>query len=233
MKPSTTVSTRARVRAIPAALAALLLPSGAVLGQDEEAPAFALSEVPSFGAARPGPVRPGTPSASPAAEDAAAEDAPVGVAPVQLQIDIPSYPVDAPIERGRIEDGVMLDPSGPWVITWYDALSALGEGTNVVMAGHVDYWTTGPAVLYGFTDPGVAEGDLIRVIAENEDVFEYSVDWERLYNVAEELTPEVIQNDIVGDTGTESLTIITCGGTFDPATGEYLERHVVRATLVS
>ena len=47
------------------------------------------------------------------------------------------------------------------------------------------------------------------------------------------LTPEVIQNDIVGDTGEETLTLITCGGTFDPATGEYNERWVVRANLIS
>jgi sortase (surface protein transpeptidase) len=47
--------------------------------------------------------------------------------------------------------------------------------------------------------------------------------------VATQLTPEVIQNDIVGDTGQESLTLITCGGPFDPATGQYLQRFVVRA----
>ena len=46
------------------------------------------------------------------------------------------------------------------------------------------------------------------------------------------LTPEVIQNDIVGDTGEETLTLITCGGEFDPATGEYNERWVVRANQI-
>ena len=34
--------------------------------------------------------------------------------------------------------------------------------------------------------------------------------------MAEELTPDVIQKDIVGDTGEETLTLITCGGEFDP-----------------
>lgn len=226
---TTPISSRARLRLIPAVAAGLLLPRGVAFAQDEDLPSLALSEVPSFGAARPGPVRPSTPAA-PATPIEEEVEAPVGVAPVQFQMD--RFVVDAPVEKGKIENGVMIDPSGPWVITWYDQLSALGEGTNVVVAGHVDYWTTGPAVLYGFTDPGVVEGDQIRIIAENGEVFEYAVDWERLYNVAEELTPEVIQEDIVGDTGEESLTIITCGGTFDQATGEYLERHVARATLI-
>lgn len=229
MKPSSPISTRARVRAVPAALAGLLLPSGFALAQEEEMPTLALSQVPSFGASRPGPVRPSTPAASPAAEAEPVAE-PVGVAPIQFQVE--RFAIDAPVEQGKIENGAMLDPSGPWVITWYEQLSKLGEGTNVVVAGHVDYWDVGEAVLWSFKDPGIVPGDTIRVTAEDGHVFEYVVDWSELYNVAEDLTPEVIQNDIVGDTGVESLTVITCGGAFDLATGEYLERQVVRATLV-
>jgi hypothetical protein len=55
------------------------------------------------------------------------------------------------------------------------------------------------------------------------------VEWTQAYAAAE-LTPDVIQSDIVGDTGEETLTLITCGGDFDPVTGEYLQRWVVRAT---
>jgi len=151
--------------------------------------------------------------------------------PIQFQV--LNLAIDAPVEQGQITDGVMVDPSGPFIITWYEQLSSLGEGTNVVMAGHVDYWTTGPAILWPFKEPGIAPGELIQVSAEDGRLFEYEVEWSRLYNVAEDLTPEVIQDEIVGHTGGESLTIITCGGAFDQASGEYLERQVVRANMIS
>jgi sortase A len=149
----------------------------------------------------------------------------VGVAPIALQVD--KFGIDAPIEIGAIADGVMQDPSGPWVVAWYDQLGKVRERNNVVMAGHVDYYTVGPAVFWNVRD--LVPGDIVRVIDENGEAVEYSVEWAQMYDVATELTPEVIQTDIVGDTGKESLTLITCGGPFDPATGQYLQRFVVRA----
>ena len=151
-----------------------------------------------------------------------------GVAPVALQVD--SVGVDAPIELGAVVDGAMQDPSGPWVVSWYEQLGKVGEGGNVVMAGHVDYWNVGPAVFWDVRD--LPAGDIIRVVGEDGKNYEYAVQWTQPY-MAAELTPEVIQNDIVGDTGEETLTLITCGGEFDPATGEYNQRWVVRANLIS
>jgi sortase (surface protein transpeptidase) len=98
------------------------------------------------------------------------------------------------------------------------------------MAGHVDYWNVGPAVFWDIRN--LPAGDVIRVVGEDGKNYEYAVQWIERYDAAG-LTPEVIQNDIVGDTGEETLTLITCGGTFDPATGEYNERWVVRANLIS
>ncbi len=235
----TTIASRrpARVRALGAfavliLLLALVAPAplgGAALAQDEETTPLVLSEVPSHGAARPGPIRI-NPTRQAAEDEAPAEEV-VGVPPIAIQID--KFGVDAAIERVDIVDGVMQNPSGPWVVSWYEDLAGLGEGSNVVMAGHVDYWTTGPAVFYGFKDPGIAEGDLIRVFAENGDVYEYEVQSSRLYDVATELTPEVIQEDVVGETDEETLTLITCGGEFNYETGDYYSRLVIRATLIS
>ncbi|MBW3634737.1 MAG: class F sortase, partial [Chloroflexi bacterium] len=144
---------------------------------------------------------------------------------------VDSVGVDAPIELGAVVDGVMLDPSGPWVVSWYEPLGKIGEGGNVVMAGHVDYWNVGPAVFWDVRN--LPPGDIIRVVGEDGASYEYAVEWTQEYNVATDLTPEVIQTQIVGDTGQESLTLITCGGDFDPATGEYNQRWVVRANLIS
>ena len=195
---------------------------------DEAAPTTeVLVEVPSTGGSRMGPVvqaasRVAAPEPEPEPEPV------VAVAPIALQVD--KFGIDAPIEIGAIADGVMLDPSGPWVVAWYDQLGKVGERENVVMAGHVDYYTVGPAVFWNVRD--LVPGDIVRVVAENGEAVEYAVEWAQLYNVATELTPEVIQTDIVGDTGQESLTLITCGGPFDPATGQYLERFVVRANQI-
>ncbi|HKG29197.1 MAG TPA: class F sortase [Thermomicrobiales bacterium] len=214
--------------AVLALLLGLLLPLvGAAAqetnGEEDVATTEALSEVPSTGARRPGPV------ILAATRVAAPEPEPVeGVAPVELQVD--SVGVDAPIELGAVVDGAMQDPSGPWVVSWYDQLGKIGEGGNVVMAGHVDYWNVGPAVFWDVRD--LPAGDVIRVVGEDGKNYEYAVQWTQPY-MAEELTPEVIQNDIVGDTGEETLTLITCGGEFNPDTGEYNQRWVVRANLIS
>ncbi len=153
--------------------------------------------------------------------------APATVRPAALVIE--KAQIDAEIEVQEIVDGVMQNPTGPWIVAWYEQTAELGEGGNVVMAGHVDYWNVGPAVFWDVRN--LPAGDIIRVVGEDGKNYEYAVQWIERYDTAA-LTPDVIQNDIVGDTGQESLTLITCGGEFDPATGEYNERWVVRANRV-
>ena len=216
-----------------ALLLSLLLPLVGAAAQDaaSDDATEVLAEVPTTGARRPGPVI--LAASNVAAPESAGEPAPApvavaGVAPVALQV--PSVGVDAPIELGAVVDGAMQDPSGPWVVSWYDQLGKIGEGGNVVVAGHVDYWNVGPAVFWDVRT--LPAGDIIRVVGEDGKNYEYAVQWIERYDAAG-LTPEVIQNDIVGDTGVETLTMITCGGEFDPTTGEYNERWVVRANLIS
>lgn len=163
---------------------------------------------------------------------------PLGPNPVSIDVDAPQRPVairipavaiDAAVEQNRIVDGTMLDPSGPWVVSWYRETAQLGEGNNTVMAGHLDYWDTGPAVFFDL--PVLNEGDEIHVEGASGDVFTYEVAWVRLY-LLEELTSQTIA-EIVGTTPVASLTLITCGGEFDEASGQYLSRYVVRAELAS
>jgi sortase family protein len=205
-----------------ALLLGLLLPLAGVAAQDDATQGQSeevLSEVPSMGGRRPGPVVLGASKVKASAPARAA-----GFTPVELQAD--SIGLDAPIEDGSIVDGVMLDPSGPWVVSWYSQLGKAGQGGNVVMAGHVDYWDVGPAIFQGV--PALQPGDIIRVIGEDGETIEYATESNQLFTVAD-LTPEIIQSEITGDTGQETLTLITCGGDFDAAAGEYLHRRVVRA----
>lgn len=148
----------------------------------------------------------------------------LGVNPVAIRIE--KAGVDAQVETQEIVDGVMLNPSGPFVVSWYRETGRLGARDNIVMSGHLDYWDVGPAVFWelGKLQPG----DIIEITGEDDVVYRYEVDWVENFKV-DDLDAKGVQN-IVGRTKTEQLTLITCGGPFDSERGIYLERMIVRAT---
>ena len=172
----------------------------------------ARGDIPTYGTMRPGPVGINPP-----------RTARKGVAPIAMKIE--KAQVDSQIETAAIEDGVMLDPSGPYVVAWYEDTGKLGEETNTIFAGHLDYYDVGEAVFFHLGE--LAEGDPIEVTGEDDIVFTYTVEWARNYTM-EELDSTTIQ-EIVGKTKTEYITLITCGGEFDFDAGVYKERFVVRA----
>lgn len=83
---------------------------------------------------------------------------PLGITPAPdpgrtpIAIRIPDSGVDAEIERQQIVEGQMLDPTGPWVVSWYEQTARIGAVGNCVMAGHLDYWDIGPAVFYDLSN---------------------------------------------------------------------------------
>jgi len=180
----------------------------------------AIGEVPTTGGMRPGPV-----GAQPPASARR-----VGIEPTALRIE--DAGIDALVQPLQIIEGVMQNPSGPFVVGWYEQTGKPGGDGNAVMAGHVDYWNVGPAVFYELPRGTVAEGDEIVVTGGDGNEYVYAVEWQKLYSL-NELTPEIINGEIVGPTDGPSLTLITCGGEFDPITAQYLSRYVVRATLVT
>lgn len=170
-----------------------------------------LGEVPTTGGMRPGPI--GVLPPKP----------PVvwhGARPVAIRI--PTIQVDTDIQQAEIVKGVLQDPTGPWVVAWYAQTSRLGVIGNAVMAGHLDYWGTGPAVFYRLGELG--KDDVIELTGNNGEVFRYSVVWVRMY---ENATAPLVE--IVGPTTEEVVTLITCGGTFDQAAQAYTERTIARA----
>lgn len=191
----------------------LLGTSGAALVAQERIESSVVGEVPTTGGARPGPF-------SKFPEPVSSR---TGVLPTSIEIQAAA--VNADVETIEIVEGVMQDPTGPWVVSWYQESAQLGEIGNILMAGHLDYWDVGPAVLYNIGNLG--QGDVIHVTGTDGEVYTYEVLWNENYDVAN----APIQ-DIVGPTDIETLTLITCGGPFDYATGEYLQRTVVRAERV-
>jgi hypothetical protein len=168
-----------------------------------------VGDVPSTGASRPGPAN--------IVLERLRSDL---VAPVGLAIE--SAGIDAGIETLRVVDGAMQDPSGPWVVAWYENLGALGEIGNVVMAGHIDYWNVGPAVFYNLST--LEPGDEIVVTGDDGKTYPFAVEWVRQYDSA-----SIPLDEVAGPTAAQSLTLITCGGAFDYTNGLYLQRTVVRA----
>ena len=168
-----------------------------------------VGDVPSTGASRPGP-----------ANIELARIRSDLVAPVGLAIE--SAGIDAGIETLRVVDGAMQDPSGPWVVAWYENLGALGKIGNVVMAGHIDYWNVGPAVFYNLST--LEPGDEIVVTGDDGRTYPFAVEWVRQYD-----STSIPLDEVAGPTTEQSLTLITCGGAFDYANGHYLQRTVVRA----
>jgi hypothetical protein len=149
-------------------------------------------------------------------------------APPPVVIQIEAAGVNSPVETREIVDGELAAPTGPWVVAWYLQSARPGESGNVVMGGHVDYWTVGPAVFSGLGT--LATGEEIEVTDAADTAYAYVVEWVRAYPVAD-LTPGQLR-EIVGPTEKPSLTLVTCTGDFDRDRGEYLMRLVVRATRV-
>jgi LPXTG-site transpeptidase (sortase) family protein len=200
-------------------LLALLAVTGAsfaaAAAAQEPVEASQLGEMPTEGGVRPGPIG-----------DEPRQFRKRGVMPIAIKIE--KAQVDAQVEQQEIVDGVMQNPSGPFIVSWYRETGRLGEEDNIVMAGHLDYWDVGEAVFYNVWK--LKEGDEIEVMGEDDVLYRYEVEWLKSYTVAD-LDAKGVQ-EIVGNTKTEKLTLITCGGPFDYNAGEYLERIVVRATRV-
>ena len=213
-----TMTRRALLTGGPAALAlgtTAVLNSGWAVAQETDEGQIdsnARGDIPTTGGLRPGPV-----GMNPVRLRRR------GVEPVSMIIERAA--VDALIEPQPIEDGRMLDPSGPYVVAWYDDTGNLGELTNVVFAGHLDYFDVGDAVFINLST--LVEGDEIRILGADEEMYTYVVEWGRNYTI-DELDRETIR-EIVGKTEQEYVTLITCGGEFDYERGQYLERFVVRA----
>lgn len=152
---------------------------------------------------------------------------PPSEAPI-ARIRIPRFEVDAPIQvRGVDANRVMETPDGPENVAWYDFTARPGFGSNAVFSGHVDYINYGAAVFYNIGN--LSAGDTVEVALEDGTVYTYSVF--ELYQVGAEPTDEELRK-IVSATPNEVVTLITCGGNFNPDTHQYDKRTIVRANRV-
>ena len=148
-------------------------------------------------------------------------------APRPTSIDIPALEIAAPVDVvGVADDGQVEVPVDVRRAGWYRFSAKPGAGAgSVVIVGHRDGVDQGGGA---FIDLGnLRPGDLITVTTEQDRALTYEV-------VAREsfAKSKVPLRELFSRSGPERLTLITCGGPFDPARLEYTDNIVVTALPV-
>jgi LPXTG-site transpeptidase (sortase) family protein len=186
--------------------------------------------------ATPAPAPPATPAPAAAAQPDAVT--PVGLTPADasdrdraarqpppgyaVRLAIPAIKLDTPVQQGGIvEDaqGNAIWQTVPFVAVHYGDLTALiGQPGNAVIAGHVVTLNEGNVFRFLYQ---LDIDDQIQVWDDHER--------ERDYHVVEAKLVAPSDTSVMDPTPDETLTLITCGGTFDPVKREFSERLIVVA----
>lgn len=145
--------------------------------------------------------------------------------PTDASVALPTLGVDAPVVRvGVGTDGEMVVPDSAQDVAWFHQGKFPGRTQNAVLAGHIS-WGGQPGVFARLGD--LREGDPVVAQIDGER-WEFWVTWTCAFDRD---TPRAEQ--IMGRTSVPSVTLVTCGGTFDRRAGTHTDRIVVRAELAS
>jgi sortase (surface protein transpeptidase) len=148
---------------------------------------------------------------------------------------IPRFGVSAAIEYIGLLPSNQLDvPKNPHNVGWYYIYAAPGAGRNAVFSAHVDYYPNIRGPFYNLKS--LVPGDLVTVTVEGVEL-QYEVFRYTRYDVYSIPMGDLI---VAADrpAGEEWITLITCGGRFQPhngtsGPGEYLDRDVVVARRIN
>jgi sortase (surface protein transpeptidase) len=157
-----------------------------------------------------------------------AQGAPPLAASFPVRLEIPAISVNAPVTRlGLNPDGTVQVPplSDHNLAGWYDRSVAPGQDGASVILGHVDSYT-GVSVFFSLKD--LRPGDRITVIRADGSAAVFSVDG--VQRAAKTGFPTTA---VYGSVPYPALRLVTCGGPFDSATGQYLDNIVVYAHLTN
>lgn len=143
---------------------------------------------------------------------------------VPVRITIPSIGVSSSLEDLVLgAGGELTDPEDYDLAGWYTDGVVPGEVGPAIIAGHIDS-PTGPAV---FTDlPAVADGAEVVVEMSDGSEVRFVVSGRMQSEKATFPTDAVYRN-----VPTPQLRLITCAGSFDPATGHYTDNLILFASL--
>lgn len=138
---------------------------------------------------------------------------------------IPAIGVQTRLVRlGRTPAGALQVPSTTSVAGWYSGSPRPGELGAAVIAGHVDS-VSGPGVFFRLNL--LRPHNLILVRRADHSLAAFRVVSVRTYAKSHFPTAAVY-----GPAPVAELHLVTCGGTFDAATGHYLSNVIVFAVAV-
>lgn len=142
-------------------------------------------------------------------------------------ISIASLGVDARVKRMGVKaNGELRAPSNIYDAGWYDGSAKPGDAGTVLIDGHV-HGPTKPGVFYRLKN--IKPGELIEI--ERGDGTKYT------YRVVTSETADYDKVDMAKamtsvEPGKPGLNLITCTGSYDVRTGEYMQRLIVYAVQV-
>lgn len=153
------------------------------------------------------------------------EDRHVERAPEPVALHIEALSVEAPVfgAGGSPDTGEMDVPETIHDVAWYKFGPSPGQPGSAVLAAHVDLAGQGPGVFF----------DLRALVEGDQVVVDFSDGSSRAFEVVDGFTyskQELDTQRIFARSGPPVLTLITCGGAFNPSLGRYDSNVVVYAT---
>jgi Sortase domain len=146
----------------------------------------------------------------------------VAAVPVPVQLRIPSIGVNTGLEHvGLDRDGTIAAPIGFQQAAWYVGGPRPGEPGPAILLGHVDS-KTGPAVFFRVAT--LKAGAEVLVDRADRSTVRFRVSGR--IQVAKSRFPADL---VYAPTLAPALRLVTCGGTYNKATGHYLDNIVVTA----
>jgi sortase (surface protein transpeptidase) len=125
---------------------------------------------------------------------------------------------------GLTSGGTLQVPSSTSVAGWYTGSPRPGAIGSAIIVGHIDSYL-GPGIFFRLST--LRRGDKIYVRRADGTFVEF-----RVTAVQQYLKDHFPTEAVYGPVPDAELRLITCGGTFDRATGHYLSNIVVYAVAV-
>ncbi|MEV4250438.1 class F sortase [Streptosporangium canum] len=145
-----------------------------------------------------------------------------------VRVVIPRLGVNAPIRSvGLDKQGAIEVPpvTNPNLVGWYRSGPTAGEAGPAIMLGHKD--TKSGSAVFSRLDE-IRNGDVIEVHRKDGIVAVFTV------GGLEQAEKAVFPTQrVYGESPNPQLHLITCGGTYDRATGHYTDNVIAYATMTS
>jgi len=142
--------------------------------------------------------------------------------PLPVSVEIPAIGVHAELVGLALNDDGSMEVPGFGLAGWYVKGPPPGANGPAVIAAHLDS-TSGPDVFYELAT--LQPGDEIHVHREDGTTASFAVE-----DVAQHPKDELPGDRIWAASSQPRLTLITCGGAFDRASGHYTDNVIVYAS---